>query len=217
MYSSEERKSDAVVIEKGGSGCEQYAHVLSGVLRVDVDIVDHNLFRIAGTGKFADRVGTFIEEEGTGFKWVMDNGQMLIIENPREHAICKQCPTCDVCKEIFEICCPITLEGEAIGAIALACFIEEQKKFILENLKNYIDFLTKIAELIASKVGEFKNYQSIIATSQMLEKVMQFVGQGVVIFNADHTLEYVNQYAEKIFGNSKKQLDYLYKINEFRI
>lgn len=77
--------------------------------------------------------------------------------------------------------------------------------------------MSKIAELIASKVGEFKNFQSIIATSQMLEKVMQFVGQGVVIFNADNTLKFVNQYAERIFGNNKKQLDYLYKINEFRI
>ncbi len=204
-------------LQKVEADVKQYAQVLASILKVDVDIVDQQLFRIAGTGKFTDRVGTYIESEGTGFKWVLENKQMLIIENPREHAICQQCPSCDSCKELFEMCCPIILEGEAIGAIALACFKEEQKAFIFQDLENYMDFLKKIAELIASKVGEVKNYQSIIATSQMLEKVMQFVEQGVVIVHADNTLKYVNQAAEKIFGSSKKQLDYLYKINEFRI
>ncbi len=205
------------LLKKIEKDVRQYAQVLSSILKVDVDIVDNHLFRIAGTGRFVDRLGTFIEAEGTGFKWVLENKKMLIIENPREEVICKHCPTCETCQELFEICCPIKLEEEVIGAIALACFQEEQKKLIFQNLDGYVDFLVKIAELIASKVGEAKNYQSIIATSQMLEKVMQFVTQGVVIFNSDNTLKYINQYAERILGNNKKQLDYLYKINEFKI
>ncbi|WP_070001102.1 sigma 54-interacting transcriptional regulator [Cellulosilyticum sp. I15G10I2] len=193
-----------------------YADVISKVLQVDVDITDNKLYRLAGTGRFADTVGTYIENEATGFKWVLENRCNLIIEEPKKHSICKMCPSKDVCKEVFEIGCPIMLGEEVIGVIALACFEKEQKKVVFDNLAYYIDFLENIAELIASKVGEYTYYEEHIITSHMLKKVMEFVDKGVLIFGRGHTIRYMNQYAENILGNNQKQLEYLYKINQFK-
>ncbi|MDF2595390.1 MAG: stc4 [Clostridia bacterium] len=193
-----------------------YSDVISKVLQVDVDITDNKLYRIAGTGQFASTVGTYIEKEATGFKWVLENKCNLVIEEPREHPICQECPHQEACKEVFEIGCPIILEGEVIGVIALACFKKKQKKVVFDNLSYYIDFLENIAQLIASKVGEYTYYEENIVTSHMLQKVMEFVSQGVLIFGKGHTVRYMNKYAENILGNNQKQLEYLYKINAFK-
>lgn len=194
----------------------QYAEVIAKVLQVEVDIVDASLYRIAGTGRFAQSIGSSMEKEGMGFKWVLKNKKTLIIEEPRNHPICKECPGHEVCLEVFEIGCPIMLKEEVIGMIALACFDQEQKKHVFENLPEHIAFLEKIAELIASKYGAHIYYKETLATSTMLQKVMEFVRQGVIIFDTKRRIQYLNKYAENILGSNKKQLDYLAKINELR-
>lgn len=45
----------------------KYAQVISNVIKVDVEIVDRNMNRIAGTGIFSDKVGAINEGSVYGF------------------------------------------------------------------------------------------------------------------------------------------------------
>lgn len=193
----------------------KYAQVISGVIGMDVDIADSELIRIAGTGVFSKLVGKNITDEGYAFSWAINNKEFININNPGKNEICQKCPARDRCEEKYEICCPILLEGEAIGAMAIATFDESKTAYIKENLESFKDFLENIAELIAAKVAEYKDAQSIKTTLQLLRKLIDFINEGVIIFNTDRSILFLNRKAELLLGYELRQLEYLKKIKEF--
>ena len=56
----------------------KYAEVLSQILRVDVEIVDKDLVRIAGTGMFRDKINENMGKEGHVYNEVMKTGKEQI-------------------------------------------------------------------------------------------------------------------------------------------
>ncbi len=105
----------------------KYARVLSQVLKTDVEVVDSDLNRIAGTGRFADKINTCMESEGYVYKDVIRTGETRIIEEPGKHVICLECSNKNRCEEKFEISTPIKLDDNVIGVIGLVCFDDAQK------------------------------------------------------------------------------------------
>ncbi|MDK2878962.1 MAG: sigma-54 dependent transcriptional regulator, acetoin dehydrogenase operon transcriptional [Thermoanaerobacteraceae bacterium] len=132
----------------------KYARVLSRILKVDVEIVDDRLNRIAGTGSFENRVNTDMSDEGYVYRTVLQTGEKKIIRNPGMHEICMRCPKRYHCEETFEISTPIKIGDEVIGVIGFVCFDQQQKNHILEDLDTYLEFLDQISDLISSKALE---------------------------------------------------------------
>lgn len=144
------------------------AEVISEVLRVDVEIVDTDFIRIAGTGRYKNKACVSIEGQNNVYIKVIETGRKQVIENPGFHKLCYDCAKKNSCIEKFEYCTPITADGEVIGVIALVCFTEEQKKIIIEKFKEYFDFLDKISDLISAKAKE--NYYHLVKISPILDK-----------------------------------------------
>lgn len=132
----------------------KYARVLSRILKVDVEIVDSKLNRIAGTGSFEKKVNADMSDEGYVYRTVLQTGEKKIIRNPGMHEICMRCPKRYQCEETFEISTPIKIGDEVIGVIGFVCFNRQQRDRIMEDLDTYIEFLDQIADLISSKVLE---------------------------------------------------------------
>ena len=59
-----------------------YAGIMSRVAQVEVEVVDENLFRIAGTGIFADHVNEDMSVEGYVYRHVLRTGSLEIIYEP---------------------------------------------------------------------------------------------------------------------------------------
>lgn len=59
-----------------------YAGIMSRVAQVEVEVVDENLFRIAGTGIYAEHVNEDMSEEGYVYRHVLRTGNMEIIHEP---------------------------------------------------------------------------------------------------------------------------------------
>ncbi|MDF2524841.1 MAG: sigma54 specific transcriptional regulator, Fis family, partial [Clostridiales bacterium] len=202
---------------KVSNSVKKYANVISSVLNMDVDIADNKLMRLAGTGRFSDHVDMYIASEGKAFSWVLENKKPIVVDNPRHHQVCIDCSTRDVCEEEYEISCPIMLDEEVIGVIALATFEKKIKFNISENLPNYLDFLENIADLIAAKAAEYKNYEEQEFTLQLLKRLMDFINDGVIVFSEGNAILFINKKAEVLFGNTLSQLKYLHKIKQFSI
>lgn len=141
------------------------AEVISEVLRVDVEIVDVDYIRIAGTGRYRNKSCISIEGENFIYEKVIDTGKKQVVENPGFHKLCKECPKRNSCLEKFEYCTPIIADGDVIGVIALVCFSEEQKKIIIEKFKEYFNFLDKMSDLIAAKAKE--NYFNFLKLNKL--------------------------------------------------
>lgn len=128
--------------------------VIREVLRVEVEIVDRGLERIAGSGEHKGAGSSFVEVDNYLYIKALEGGKKLVIENPGYHRLCSNCRRKYSCVHKFECCTPIKLDNQVIGIISLICFTDEQKKVILSKLKEYSDFLDMMSELIASKAKE---------------------------------------------------------------
>lgn len=171
----------------------KYAEVIAGVLNVDVEIVDGNLEKIAGTGRFKDDVNTF--SKGLVYETVLKEGRHRVIDFPRENEICRLCDSRGECIETMEIATPIMSDGEKIGVIGLVCTTEEQKSYISRSLESHVDFLNQISDLIASKVQENRSYENNLASISMLKNILDNIENGVIVADDNGKVGYINQKA----------------------
>ncbi|SKC69898.1 sigma-54-dependent Fis family transcriptional regulator [Maledivibacter halophilus] len=171
----------------------KYAEVISNVIKVDVEIVDKDMRRVAGTGIFKDKIGTI--NEGSVYRKVIETGKSKIIRNPREHEICKGCINRDICIEKLEISTPLIYEGEIIGVIGLVCSTDEQKQLILENLNSHLQFLYQISDFICSKVYQYNELKIQGERTKVLNKILNNVDKGVIVLDDNNRITMLNNNA----------------------
>ncbi|MDO4535205.1 MAG: sigma 54-interacting transcriptional regulator [Clostridium perfringens] len=173
----------------------KYANVISDVLNIDIEIVDNNLLRIAGTGIYSLEVDR--QCEGMSYKNVIKTGEHRIILEPVKDECCRECKLRESCKEVLEIATPIFYNDEIIGVIGLVCLDVEQKNRILKNVEENLRFLDNISELISSKVYEefrVKNENDFLL---ILDKFITNINLGVVILSDENKIFDLNESALK--------------------
>ncbi|WP_353094745.1 sigma 54-interacting transcriptional regulator [Tissierella praeacuta] len=203
----------------------KYAEVLSKVLRVDVEIVDKHLLRIAGTGMFADNINEYISEEGYVYNQVMKTGKYQMIMDPGKHSICKYCHKQGKCEETFEVSMPIKIDEKVIGVIGLVCFSKEQRDHIIDNLSIFTAFLEQISDLMSSKAREELEKHQMLNLIELLKNVIDKVEQGVLIVDQNINIVRTNNTAVKMLEleslNSKikirKTENQILNLNEYEI
>lgn len=186
---------------------KEYASTISEAINVDVEIIDSNLIRIAGTGSKQCLTDIYMEEEGHICKYVMETKQKIIIEKPGLHRIClENCIHKKNCNMTFVISDPIIFEDKAIGAINLVCFTKEQKLRVKNNLNILSKFCTKTSQLVASKAGHLKLEKDKVNLLNRFTKVLNIVEDNIILLNEDKKILYTNQKAEEILGYSKDDM-----------
>lgn len=186
------------ILKKIQDTVTKYANVISEILKVDIEIVDQNLIRIAGTGGYKDVINHSLEEEGYVYKTVLKSGRPQIIRKPGENEICKKCPQYLTCIERFEMCTPIKMNKEVIGVIGLICFDEEQKEFLLSNFKTYFSFLKQISDLIGAKAYEKEESERAETMIHVLNAVMGKIEEAIVVLDKDNYISHINEKGRNI-------------------
>lgn len=180
----------------------KYAAVISKVLQVDVEIVDNGLYRVAGTGRFAHRVGKRMSAASCVYREVLKTGRPLVIREPGFSEHCTGCPHWHACDETFEMSTPILYNANVVGVIGFVCFTEEQKDHIQDNFEIFFDFLSQMADLLASKVMESAEYARSRALGELLETVVDKVDEGVLLLSGDGRIVRSNKAAQHILDFS---------------
>jgi len=195
----------------------KYAQVISTILKMDVDIVDDQMIRVAGTDRFFTGVGKPIDDEGNAFRKVLKTRQTLVVENPGRDEVCLTCSSRFNCKEEYEICCPVILGDKVLGVISLAVFDKETRNDITTRLDSYVLFLEQISDLIAAKAAEHRRFEEQTFSLKLLNTLIDCVNDGVIVFDESQQIMHINRKTEQILGHNMQQLIYLKKINEFSI
>lgn len=175
----------------------KYADIMSKVAQVEVEVVDENLFRVAGTGIFEQHVNEDMAQEGYVYEHLLRTGNVEIIYNPGKERLCQKCPKMDICSEEIEISMPIRLGGEIIGVIGLVGSTPEQKERVLSNEKMYLDLLAQIAEFIAVKAGELTESKKRAVLLDALDCVINHVEKGILILGGDNVVTMANEPAKR--------------------
>lgn len=190
------------VREKG----QKIAEVIATVLKMDVEIVDEDLVRVAGTGKIRNDVGSRLRR-GLVNKHVIKTGKPVFIRDSGHHEICVSCPLEGHCYYKASIVYPIKVEDkEVIGAMSLIAFTEEQKETLCKSPNNHLEFIGRMAELIGSKVAEREMVAEKIVMANQLQALLDSVHEGVLALDQEGVITHFNRSAEKMFGIKKKDV-----------
>ncbi|SFD30454.1 sigma 54-interacting transcriptional regulator [Clostridium uliginosum] len=176
----------------------KYSVLLSNLLRIDVEIVDDKLIRIAGTGIYEKRVGENIKDQGYVYKKALDTGKTLVIENPGEDRLCAECKKRGNCNELMEICVPIKYEETTFGIIGLVCSDEGQKENLKNNLTIMIKFLEQIAEFISIKVIEQNEILENENNIKFFREIINAIDDGIITVDRKNEIINVNNNALKL-------------------
>ncbi len=182
---------------------QKYAKITAEIAKVDVEVVDSKLVRVAGTGIFSDGINTDVSENSHVYKNAIATGERQIVSEPGKDERCKNCRLKNECHETFEISMPINMKGEIIGVIGMACDNEESKKIILDNLDSYMEFLEQIADFIATKAYEDEEAKNKMSIISMLKLITRSMDEGAIIINNEGNVDTINVSAKKQLGISR--------------
>ncbi|WP_432408652.1 sigma-54-dependent Fis family transcriptional regulator [Wukongibacter sp. M2B1] len=182
---------------------QRIAKAIESVINVDVTIIDDKLNRIAATGLYVKNIGNKVSPN-TAMAYTLRHGEEIIIEEPRTHKACEKCEAKDDCQEYAEVCCPIKVNGRVKGVIGLIAFDQNQKRSIVSNKENLLEFLTRMSDLIATKLIEEKKTQEINLLAKELEVLLDSIDMGVVSLDTKGNILNYNSKAINIFGIKNK-------------
>ena len=179
---------------------QQIAEAIATVVKIDIEIADHNLIRIAGTGKYHKGVGQSMDRQGYVYQEVLRTGHQFIIETPGQHPLCAPCKARGNCTEKYEVVSPINVDGKAVGAIGLICFTDAQAKLVEENQHSYLIFLTKMAETIALKLKEQEFLSGLVSSNHYLNSIIDCLDEGLLTADLTGNILHFNQSAQRLFS-----------------
>jgi len=177
---------------------QQVAEAVTAALELETEIIDSSLTIIAGTGRYKKKVG-LLEEDGdleSGYIYgqLLKSGETYINENPSPDP-----PYGARENEQAEICCPISLEDEIIGLIALVAFSQKQKRKLLANCENNLKFLSRMAFLIGAKVAQ-------VEIANELSIIVENIREGILVTSTRGLITNCNSAATKILQTEKNNL-----------
>ena len=173
---------------------QKIAEAIASVLAVEVTIADNQLRRIAGTGRYAIAIGEQLARD-SAFSRVLRDRQGFVISNPREDSACITCVLKQSCNERAEVCCPIVLDQKAIGIIALIAFDDSQRRSLLLHPDRLLDFLDRMADLIANKVRDQERALQLNNMQRRIETIINTVQEGIVAVDRQGKIVNINSAA----------------------
>lgn len=197
MYMGVSRMSELLDVK---DYAQQIAEAIATVVKIDIEIADQNLIRIAGTGKYHKGVGQSMDQQGYVYREVLRTGHQFIIETPGHHPLCARCKARGNCLEKYEVVSPINVEGKAVGVIGLICFTDAQAKLVEENQHSYLIFLTKMAETIALKLKEREFLAGLVSSNHYLNSIIDCLDEGLLTADLNGNILHFNQSAQRLFN-----------------
>ena len=106
---------------------------------LNLAMVDQKLIRIAATGLC--NVNQFLNINGLIQKKAIAENSKIIVHDPTMDRECKDCEQKRFCKETLEICMPLHLAQQTIGALSFIVFTKQEKIKIIKHLDIYQEMI----------------------------------------------------------------------------
>ncbi len=185
---------------------QQVIEAMALVLGVEVEMVDSELYRVAGTGRFRQRVGERMLHDGFVHSHVLKTGREVFVGNPGRHRLCSPCPKKDTCDEKATLSCPIKVDGQVIGALGLVGLDHAQQQALRSGARDLLHFVSKMTELISSKVLERRYLDQQALMAQEMSVMMDLLDEGLLAVDEDGKITQANRRATEMLGPRPKLL-----------
>ncbi len=177
-----------------------FTEAIATITGVDIEVIDSDHVRVAGTGIYAISVGESIRSSGAIYNYALTRHETIFIDNPKQHSLCQGCLTKATCEEKLTFCTPIVSFGRIIGLIGLVCFSENDRARLMANRDMYTYFFRQIAEGIARVAENEQSTQQLRQSMDMFLKVTNTTASCVLILDANNRISFINDAARREFG-----------------
>ncbi|EFC4534615.1 sigma-54-dependent transcriptional regulator [Escherichia coli] len=177
---------------------QRFARMLASVLQLEVEIVDENLCRVAGTGAYGKFLGRQLSGNSRLLRHVLETKTEKVVTQSRFDPLCEGCDSKENCREKAFLGTPVILQNRCVGVISLIAVTHEQQEHISDNLREFSDYVRHISTIFVSKLledqGPGDNISKIFAT------MIDNMDQGVLVVDDESRVQFVNQTALKTLG-----------------
>ena len=177
---------------------QRFARMLASVLQLEVEIVDENLCRVAGTGAYGKFLGRQLSGNSRLLRHVLETKTEKVVTQSRFDPLCEGCDSKENCREKAFLGTPVILQDRCGGVISLIAVTHEQQEHISDNLREFSDYVRHISTIFVSKLledqGPGDNISKIFAT------MIDNMDQGVLVVDDESRVQFVNQTALKTLG-----------------
>lgn len=177
---------------------QRFARMLASVLQLEVEIVDENLCRVAGTGAYGKFLGRQLSGNSRLLRHVLETKTEKVVTQSRFDPLCEGCDSKENCREKAFLGTPVILQDRCVGVISLIAVTHEQQEHISDNLREFSDYVRHISTIFVSKLLEDQGPRDNI--SKIFATMIDNMDQGVLVVDADNRVQFVNQTALKTLG-----------------
>ncbi|MBB6823001.1 sigma-54-dependent transcriptional regulator [Escherichia coli] len=177
---------------------QRFARMLASVLQLEVEIVDENLCRVAGTGAYGKFLGRQLSGNSRLLRHVLETKTEKVVTQSRFDPLCEGCDSKENCREKAFLGTPVILQDRCVGVISLIAVTHEQQEHISDNLREFSDYVRHISTIFVSKLLEVQGPGDNI--SKIFATMIDNMDQGVLVVDADNRVQFVNQTALKTLG-----------------
>lgn len=180
----------------------RFTKMLSSVLLLEVEIVDDNLVRVAGTGPYGKHFGMKLGSNSRLLSYVIETKKEKIVTRSKFDPVCDGCSNKDECQEKAFLGIPIIFQGACIGVISLVAFNLEQQQRLRDNLQEFSDYVRNISNVFVSNLLESQNSSN--GLNKVLFSLIENMDQGVLILDEKSQIKFANSMALKQFNLAKE-------------
>ncbi|MFU8793979.1 MAG: sigma 54-interacting transcriptional regulator [Dethiobacteria bacterium] len=189
---------------------QDLAEAIAAALSVEVEIVDHELTVVAGSGLYRKRIG---QKEELGqldsdylYARTLRSGKSFVVTDPVSDPEYDPSSLEGTTPELAEICSPIIMDNNVIGVIGLVAFNPEQKKILLSKTEAVLSFLQHLSRFLAAKVSESEAVERLTILSNELTAIIETIHEGALAINAEGFVTHCNTTAEKLLKLNREEI-----------
>lgn len=173
----------------------RFAKMLASVLQLEVEIVDANMVRVAGTGPYGKFFGRQLEGDSRLLRYVIEHQREKIVTHTSEDPVCEGCSCKESCRERAFLGVPIMVEENCIGVISLVAFNPEQQARLNNNLQEVCDYVQHISSIFVAKLLDSRGLSD--GVNKVFLSLMNHMDQGCLLLDEKSQVLYANEVALK--------------------
>ena len=181
---------------------QDLAQAIAAALSIEVEIVDHELTVVAGSGNYVNKIGQKEElgllESDYLYARTLRSGKSFVVQDPISDPGYDPSSLKGTTPEMAEVCSPIILDQKVIGVIGLVAFNQEQKKNLLSKPDAVLSFLQHLSRFLAAKVSESEAVIRLTRLSNELKTILETIHEGALAIDARGIVTHCNLKAEDL-------------------
>ncbi len=167
-----------------------FAKMLADVLRLEVEVVDADRVRIAGTGPYATVTGHSVHSDSCFLLDVLQSQQEKIVLRSGRNPLCAGCAELLLSDERLVIGIPIMARHQCVGVINLVALTPESQVRIRQNSSDITDYVRHVSGLVVSKMID--GHDGSGDPDKHLLSLLDHMDQGVVLIDNEGRVCLIN-------------------------